>query len=192
MEVIYTRKGYEFGEVASALQKSIRRSEEEDALFWAVELDESGFGEYVWKRLKIITSEDVGLAEPLMPGNIEALYNNWLNQRKKKDTRNAPERLFLVHAVLLLVRAKKSRIVDHALISIYNSKEKKKIPDYAYDKHTARGRALGRGFDHFFAEGTKLINYSDLDDPYMATARKKMTGPERPAEVVEPMQDRLL
>lgn len=186
MEVIYTKKGYVFGEVASALQKAIRRGDEDQALFWAVEFDESNFGEYVWKRLRIMTSEDVGLAEPLMPANIESLYVNWVNQKKKKDINNAPERLFLIHAVLLLVRAKKSRIVDHALISYYKSPEKKQIPDYALDKHTQRGRQMKRGFDHFFAEGIKLNNPSELPDPYYERAKAKTTKQPMQQPVNEP------
>jgi hypothetical protein len=41
---------------------------------------------------------------------IRALYDNWRDQRKKDDTKHAPERLFLVHAVMLLCRADKSRV----------------------------------------------------------------------------------
>ncbi|HZJ13854.1 MAG TPA: hypothetical protein VFD27_02335 [Chthoniobacteraceae bacterium] len=41
--------GYNCAEVASAMQKCIRRGLEDDALFWATELDRSNFGEYVWK-----------------------------------------------------------------------------------------------------------------------------------------------
>ena len=52
--------GYKLGEVASALQKSIRRGDEPQALFWSTELDLSGYTEYAWKRLRIITSEDIG------------------------------------------------------------------------------------------------------------------------------------
>ena len=155
-----TKKGYEFYEVASALQKSIRRNEEDNALYFTVELYESGYDEYIWKRLKIITSEDVGLAEPMMPATIQALYQSYLEQKKKKDEKNRPERLFLVHAVLLLCRAKKSRLVDWTLIQNWNSHDESRlpIPEYAYDKHNAKGRAMGRGMEHFFKEGTLLEN----------------------------------
>src|SRR3954463_15325586 len=107
--------GYRCEEVASALQKCIRRGMEEDALFWATELDLSGFGEYVWKRLRIIASEDVGTADPCIAIGVRALYENWRDQRKKDDAKHAPERLFLVDAVIRLSQALKSRAVDHAL-----------------------------------------------------------------------------
>jgi hypothetical protein len=46
------------------MQKCIRRGFEEEAQFWATELDLAGYGAYVWKRLRIIASEDIGLADP--------------------------------------------------------------------------------------------------------------------------------
>ena len=80
-----TIRGYLFNEVSSSFQKSIRRGWEEDSLYWAAELDRSGYGEYVWKRIRIITSEDIGLAEPYLPATIRALYENWVQEKKKKD-----------------------------------------------------------------------------------------------------------
>ena len=142
-------------------------------LFWATELDLSGYGEYTWKRLKIVTSEDIGLAEPNLPATIHALYQCWLEQRKKADERHGPERLFLIHAVILLARAKKSRLVDHALIAHYEAgRPKREIPDYALDKHTARGRKLRRGHEHFWQEGAKLANAAAIVDDYYDLARR--------------------
>lgn len=169
---IITPGGYKCAEVASALQKSIRRGREEDALFWATELDLAGFGEYVFKRLKIIASEDVGLAHPDAALTIHALYQSWLEQRKKKDERHGPERLFLVHAVLYLSRAKKSRLIDHALVTYYEApREHREIPDYALDRHTSRGRARKRAWKHFWEEGARLENSAALHDPYEKIAR---------------------
>jgi replication-associated recombination protein RarA len=175
---VTTKGGHPLGEVASAFQKSIRRGLEDEALHWGVELDVSNFGEYAWKRLRIMASEDVGLAEPYLPATVFALYQNWLDQRKKRDLKHGPERLFLVHAILLLVRAKKSRIVDHALITYYGNHARRDIPDYALDKHTGAGRRLGRGVAHFFDEGIHLENMADLDDPYRESARNAMLKDE--------------
>lgn len=158
---ITTEKGYDLFEVASTIQKSIRRGEEETALYFAVELYNSGYDEYLWKRLKIISSEDIGLAEPLMPATIHALYQMYNDQKKKeRNEKLRSDRLFLIHAVLLLCRARKSRLVDWTLIAVWGEHGKKNlsIPDYAYDKHTARGRSMGRGLDHFYQEGARLHN----------------------------------
>ena len=40
---VLTMKGYDMFEVISAFQKSIRRGLEDDAMFWGVELYNSGF-----------------------------------------------------------------------------------------------------------------------------------------------------
>lgn len=176
---ITTKNGHPLSEVASAFQKSIRRGLEDDALHWGVELDISNFSEYAWKRMRIIASEDVGLAEGHLASTIFALYQHWADQRKKKDAKHAPERLFLIHAILLLVRAKKSRIVDHALIVYYGNHERRAIPDFALDKHTARGRRLGRGFEHFFDEGIKLGNRAEIEDPYEERARETLLKANR-------------
>jgi len=53
-----TAGGYDYYEVASALQKSIRRGLEDDALFWATELYISDYAAHAWKRLLVIASED--------------------------------------------------------------------------------------------------------------------------------------
>jgi replication-associated recombination protein RarA len=174
---LVTIRGYQFSEVASALQKSIRRGLEEDSLYWAAELDRSNYGAYVWKRLIMITSEDVGLAEPMLPATIRALYDTWVETKKRKDERN-PERMFMVHAVLLLVRAKKSRICDHAKMWAFSDHiEYREIPDVALDKHTLRGKRMGRGFEHFFTEGQHLENTpEDLPDEYYERARALREG----------------
>ena len=167
-----TPGGYNCAEVSSAMQKCIRRGLEEDALFWATELDLAGYPEYVWKRLRIIASEDVGLGDPGAALTIYALYQHWRDQAKKKDTRHAPERLFLVHAVLVLCRAKKTRIVDHALIALYEApRPAREIPDFAKDRHTAAGRKLRRGWKHFWQEGARLENEAPVNDPYEARAK---------------------
>jgi len=52
-----TVNGYAMDEVVSALQKEIRRGNEENATFWACELLDSGAGETLWRRLKVIAAE---------------------------------------------------------------------------------------------------------------------------------------
>jgi len=170
---VITPGGYRMGEVASAMQKCIRRGLADDALFWATEMDLAGYGEYVFKRLQIIASEDVGLADLYSCIVVATLREAWRDQRKKKDSRHAPERLFLVHAVLFLAQAQKSRLVDHALIVMYEGKrEKRPVPDFALDRHTARGRAAKRAWKHFWEEGARLENRADLDDPYERQAKE--------------------
>lgn len=157
-----TQKGYDFFEVSSALQKEIRRGNEVNAMYWAVELYNSNYDQYLWKRLKIITSEDVGLADPNLIPIIRGLYENYMELKKLKDDKHKPERLFLTQAVIMLCRAKKSRLIDWALIYYWNShNEYKEIPDYAFDMHNIKGKTMGRGIEYFFTESTKLNNYAE-------------------------------
>jgi len=177
-----TPGGYKCGEVASALQKTIRRGLEREALNWATELDLAGYGNYAWKRLRIIASEDVGPADSMVAVQVRALFENWLEARKGKPKDRqfaAGERLFLLHAVIVLARAPKSRTVDHALMLFYEGeRERLEIPDYALDKHTLRGKRMGRGHEHFFTEGAKLVGET-IPDPYADEGRQARGGQGR-------------
>jgi replication-associated recombination protein RarA len=174
-----TINGYDFYEVSSAFQKSVRRGLEDDALFWAVELFESNYSEYLWKRIRIICSEDIGLAVPGLASEILALYEFHKELSKKKEDGNRPWRLFLVHAVLRLCRAEKSRTIDWALLYNWGCHQNRKrpIPDYAYDKHNDRGRQMGRGWGHFFKDGTILIKGDGKsEDEYKDLAKSAIDG----------------
>lgn len=176
-----TVRGYSAPEVISALQKAIRRSNQEQAVYWAVELDRSGFAAHAWNRLKVIVSEDVGLAEPHMAATIAALFNTW-KETKARSSGHCPERLMLVHATLLLARAQKSRMVDHATCGHYGTNERLfEIPDEALDMHTGRGRRMGRGLEHWYAEAATLVNEADLGpDPFFALNCAADTYQEKP------------
>ena len=150
--------GYNGYQVISALQKCIRRGLEQDALFWATELwascNQTG-REYIWHRLRVIASEDVGLADNNACVQVSALYSNF--------TRRPNEKIFLWHAVLLLARAPKSRIVDHAGIAIgIGPRPKRQIPPFAIDNHAGGKMNWGESF--------RLENCT-LSDPYEDHAR---------------------
>jgi hypothetical protein len=159
-----TIRGFVVGEVVSALQKAVRRSDEVAAVSWAAELDQSGFASHVWNRLEVICSEDVGPAWPMGPVVIAALRSNY--DRAAKRARNGTERIFLAHAAMLLAQAPKSRRVDAAIWATYGYAEPMvpEIPDEALDVHTDRGRRMGRrsgtkaGDDHWDEEASKLID----------------------------------
>jgi hypothetical protein len=44
------------------------------------------------------------------------------------------------------------------------------IPDYALDMHTMKGKAMGRGLDHFRKEGAMLIPEPTEPDLYVEEA----------------------
>ncbi len=165
-----TPRGYHLDEVISALQKEIRRGKEYEAVYWAVEL-ESFNAKALWNRLRVIASEDVGVAEPhatLIVSALESAY--WYAKEKKKDE----SKLFFVNAVLILARAPKCRVADDLTIALYGNMERGErleMPDYAVDKHTFRGRKMGRRMKHFVEEGSKIAN-EGAANPYREIAEK--------------------
>lgn len=170
-EMPQTSRGYDIYELLSALQKDIRRGNEYQAVFWAAEL-ESFNPTALWDRLRVIASEDIGIANPLAPLIIDVLEKEYDDA---KERGNDSYRLFIVHAVLFLARSLKSRIVDDLLNVVYGEiqveDKKLPIPDYALDMHTLRGKKMGRGLEHFFSEGTKLSK-EPYENPYTEKAKE--------------------
>jgi replication-associated recombination protein RarA len=177
---LLTPAGYRCDEVTSALQKEVRRGHEREALFWATELALAGYTNYVWKRLRIIASEDVGLAEPMMAVLIRCLYENWQEQKKADKGAERHANLFLIHAVLALARAPKSRLVDHAhVVTMAAERPQLEIPDYALDMHTKAGRKQGRGAGHFYEHGAQIHPSAPVADPYLQDAIRVDEAEER-------------
>lgn len=158
--VLQTERGYDFFEASSALQKSIRRGLDEDSVFWAFEFVPK-YETYIWKRLKVILNEDIGIANPGLIPILDALENQYYQSR---DT------LALTNAVLLMARSPKTRIACHLSIVMEQNRTqnlpKRPIPDYALDMHTARGRMKGRGYKEFRADGAQLQNKAEVGDEY--------------------------
>ena len=69
--------GMNFYHVASAYQKCVRRGMEHEALWFGTELYMSGYEEYAWFRLRVMVSEDIGLANPTLPAQVDALDRDW-------------------------------------------------------------------------------------------------------------------
>lgn len=148
-----TRRGYAPHEVVSALQKAIRRSDPEQSVYWAVELYESGYANWLWKRLRTICSEDIGPADRYLPAQIAAL-NEWSDKERPKGGGG----MEMVHAVLLMASAEKSRVACWTVIGMTgNDAPRFEIPDEALDQHTRRGRQMKRSRRHFVDEAQKLI-----------------------------------
>ncbi len=154
-----TKNGYDHYELLSALQKCIRRGMEYEAVHFGVELEEFN-PTMLWNRLKVIAAEDIGPANPQMPILVDVLQKNYLTEKSKLGENNAS--LYLADAIVCLCFSQKSRITDDLLNVVYTEREKEgkflSIPEFALDKHTARGKALGKGIDDFFNEGNKLEN----------------------------------
>jgi replication-associated recombination protein RarA len=159
-------------EASSWLQKSLRRGLEVEALTAARELTEAGYGGYVWRRLRVVGSEDVGLAEPGMQPLLETLQSCWERERKKNEQLAT---IFIVHAIVALARAPKSRLIDDIGTVVWWEAERRplELPDdhWAIDRHVKRGRQLGRGWAEFYDQGAKLEHEAALPNAYAAEAR---------------------
>ncbi len=155
---VQTRHGLAADEVISALQKEIRRGHAENAALLAYEMAISSpdLEQYLWKRLLCISVEDVGLGNPLAAGQVHQLYQMHLVYDRGEGDRL----LFAIHAVRLLCASLKDRSTDEMVnwikAAVEDSGLRPEIPDYALDKHTARGQAMGRGDRHFWEVGALL------------------------------------
>ena len=142
---IITKRGYDFGEVSSAMQKAIRRADTRLAGYWALELWHNGYGNYVWKRLLTVSAEDVW---GLITSEIKALHDSYVFVNKTVPAKQPKGRIFISKAVILLCAARKSRDADHLQNFVYDALAgidadklaadllkagKEKVPDYAFD-----------------------------------------------------------
>lgn len=172
MANLYTQSGYRLDEVISALQKDIRRANEEQAMFWALELVPR-FEGYLWRRLCVIVNEDIGIANPLLLLLIPQQRTLFAEYRELG--RDGSARLILANTILLLCRSPKSRLADHFQCVVNQGRLQNDlrydIPDYALDKHTHRGHTLKRDVDHWLDEGCVLTPSAE-SDPYAERARK--------------------
>lgn len=189
--MVLTARGYDFNQLLSALQKDIRRGKEYEAVFWAAELENFN-SRALWNRLQVIASEDIGYANPMMPLVIDILDKQYYDAcRRESDSC----RIFLVDAVVVLAKSEKNRITDDLLNVVYGEiqHEDKKllIPNYAIDKHTLKGKKMGRGVYYFFNEGTKLEN-EVLANPYTEIAKEILTkyGPLEKPDFTKRMKDK--
>lgn len=180
-----TVRGYDFFEASSTMQKAIRRNDVKTAGYFALELWQSKYDKYVWKRLYTISAEDCA---GIITQEIQALHNGY--QLVNAGAKSPKGRIFISKAVILLCSSYKSRDADHLQNIVYdqsygiNENEIEKyfeevrnepylpIPDYAYDVHTREGKKMGKTKSEFFVEEHKALQpklvglFDDLHDKY--------------------------
>ena len=157
-----TTRGYHLSDVASALQKAVRRGDARLAGYFAIEMFESNYTAYAWRRLLTISAEDCA---GIVTQEIKALHDSW---RVIHTAQKGRGRVFLGKAVVLLCLAAKSRDADHLTNLVYDPRAvaddiveraltearatTEPIPEYAYDVHTRRGKHRGKTRVEFFIE----------------------------------------
>jgi replication-associated recombination protein RarA len=166
----FTKRKYNLFEVASCLQKAIRRGNTSLAGYMAIEMFESNYALYCWKRLLTISAEDVA---GIVTQEIKALYDSWLvltDSGKKQKSR-----IFISKAVIVLCQARKCRDADVLTNYVYDRQmvdarelekaieearenpENIELPDYTFDCHTARGKRQGKTKEQFFLEEHRAL-----------------------------------
>jgi replication-associated recombination protein RarA len=127
----------------------------------------------MWRRLLVICSEDVGMADPSMPALINALYQAslvLLPHIKAKDangTKIWPD-LQILQATYALAKAPKNREIcdmEGCLAMRSARNQLLEMPDWGKDGHTKAGRAMGRGEIYFNSENGsgKLVGEVQID-----------------------------
>jgi hypothetical protein len=143
--------------------------------YFAIELFESNYRDYTWRRLLTISAEDCW---GVITHEVEALYRAWQAIDKAKPKQGAG-RIFVAKAVILLSQARKCRDADHLTNLIYDPNavddaavenllkeaaadippgDKVPLPSYAFDCHTSRGRKLGKTKADFFIDEQAALN----------------------------------
>jgi replication-associated recombination protein RarA len=155
---VESRHGFRADELVSTLQKEIRRGHVENAAVTAYEMASSSaaLDDHLWRRLRIISVEDIGFGNPSAPVLIDTLAR----MRLEFPWPGGERFLFTVHAVRALAVSAKDRTSDEMagwiLRAVDEDGLRPAIPDHAYDQHTRRGQEMGRDFGHWFLEGAKV------------------------------------
>jgi len=196
------------GKTISALRSAICRKQEEKALLLANQLDVCGHRKEVKlqqdKQLKEVPISDVSiygetfwncildLSDSVTAPHLRVLYANWKDS--KQNTWHRAYRIFMVHAVLLLIRTesldlelRKPDITD-AKHAYKSHRPLLKVPDWALDGHTARGTQMGRGKNtvkgvkFFYEIGALLKNPARMANPYAERAKASAIALARESE----------
>ncbi len=139
-----TPDGTDLRIAVSSLIKHLRRGREVEALYWSRQI-EVRYPKYVWRRLRIFASEDVGLADDHAAVLVDALASSYAVLRAERSTpAQSVDSNLLAHAVLYLARCPNSRETDCVLEALVDNLQPvgwvAPIPDEALDLHTPQGR----------------------------------------------------
>lgn len=161
-----TPNGFSPYELISALQKFVRRSMEEEALYVFYELEAGGLYHIAKNRLAIIVYEDCGIENPELLNSIPFHIDQMDKWYKAK---NGAWRLVLGNIILQACRGKKTRIADHFVSAVAFKRVNGYVLDldqydFVFDKHTLKGKKMGRGTKHFFEEAIKIEENTNTND----------------------------
>ena len=162
--VLYDKKGDEHYHMASALQKSIRGSNDSAALYWLMRMFEGGEDPiFIARRLVRIASEDVGLGDPTALGMaVSAMQGCQLIGKPECD-------VILAECAVYLARAKKSHEVYGAMNNVkqlLKSCDEGNLPSVPLHLRNATSKleqniGYGEGYSYNLNEAAKLSYMPD-------------------------------
>jgi len=181
------KKGSHFYNLLSALQKSVRGSDVNAAMYYLAHLLENGDLVAVSRRLLVMAYEDIGMANPAVGAQV-------LSSIQAAERLGLPEaRIPLANAVVEMCLSEKSnsayKAIDAAIASIHAGKVGD-IPSHLRDTHYAGAAALGHE-GYLYPHNTPIgsfggwVNQTYLPDnligtkfyePVLAGEEKKLAG----------------
>jgi replication-associated recombination protein RarA len=163
---IVSPHGIAVDDLVSVLQKEIRRSHVDNAVLAAYELYSTSpdVAEHLWRRLRLIVVEDVGMGLPLGPLLIDVLHRNFA-------ATPGGDWMMACHAVRLLATAQKDRTssehADWTATMVELGRALVEVPDFAHCVHTKAGQQQGRGLMQWWHNGARVADeHPDADHRY--------------------------
>ena len=169
-----SRNGLPCDELIAGVQKAIRHADYEIAIDMAYELyiTSEHLENKLWRRLNAIAVEDIGFGNPRA---VEVIRNLDI-ARQKFPYFDGDRPYFFVHAIRFLCAQPKDRSTDclkNLVIKKFEQGYVPEVPDYAYDVHTAKGRAKGRDVMHFLDVSSRVTPLMEgYDDTYRLKFRE--------------------
>ena len=157
-------RGIPVDQLVSVLQKEIRRGNVDNAVLAAYEMlmTSPEVAEHLWRRLKLIAVEDIGMGEPLAPVLLSSLHENY------RAATGGEQAMMAVHAVRFLATAKKDRTsaehTDLVVQKVESGATAVSVPDYALCVHTKAGQEMGRDLLQWWRNGAVVKNELESAD----------------------------
>lgn len=163
---LITKSGYELQIVRSALQKCLRRGLEREAMYWGLELGESGYLPYLIRTLFTIVHEDVGFARSDVASSVKTSLLLW-HLMLKEHGRKVEWKHVLASVVLQIARSRKHRVCDDLACVVIEQRRRGlrlEPPDFAYDSHVRHPRSEGRHFLFWNRFGSVVVPKATPDE----------------------------
>ncbi|MDO4337078.1 MAG: hypothetical protein Q4C91_03210 [Eubacteriales bacterium] len=196
---VYSRNGYMADELREGLHKTIRRNNPELAVRIAYEMyiTSEQMEDMLWRRLAIMSVEDIGLADPMAPVVVDTLER----MRKLHPYNDIDRATYFAQAIRYLCKSEKDLTCGILMGKIRKEFERgifPEIPKEAYDMHCKKGRDVGKKMSDFLQEGNvvdppsiyyEAKEYKELEKSLLEMTREEMNGTAEKKELdVQPFE----